>query len=82
LKQGNRYIVYSPALDLSTSGKSEREAKKRFGEAALLLVEELDKAGTLTEVLGELGWRQERKRWTPPAVISQASVDLHVPVAV
>ena len=63
LKQANRYIVYSPALDLSTSGRSETEAKKRFGEAAMLLVEELDKAGTLGEILRELGWRQAQKQW-------------------
>ena len=39
LKQGKRYIVYSPALDLSTSGKSDAEAKKRFSEAAMIFME-------------------------------------------
>jgi len=81
LKQDNRYVAYSPALDLSTSGKSETEAKKRFGEAALLLIEELDKAGTLREMFKELGWKQAQKRWSPPKEV-QKSVELQIPAGV
>ena len=39
IKQENRYIAYSPALDLSTSGKTFEEAKKHFAEAATLFFE-------------------------------------------
>lgn len=81
LKQRNRYIVYSPALDLSTSGKTEQEVKKRFAEAAMLFLEELDKAGTINDVLRELGWRQEHKQWAPPEIISQETMGLRLPVA-
>ncbi|TAN32138.1 hypothetical protein EPN28_04930 [Patescibacteria group bacterium] len=81
LKQASRYIVYSPALDLSTSGRSEVEAKKRFGEAAMLLIEELDRAGTLNDVLRELGWRHAQKQWLPPKIVSQEAVGVRVPVA-
>ena len=81
LKQGNRYIAYSPALDLSTSGRTEKEAKKRFEEASLLLIEELDNAGTLKSVLKELGWSTAEKRWSPPKVISQESLGIKMPVA-
>ncbi len=79
LKQAKRYIAYSPAFDLSTSGKSEQEAKKRFAEAALLLVEELDKAGTLDEVLKELGWENKRRQWNPPHT-SNESIGLRMPI--
>ena len=81
LKQGNRYIVYAPALDLSTSGRSEKEAKKRFVEAAMLFVEELDKAGTTDGVLKELGWHHVRKQWMPPQVISHEALGIRLPVA-
>ena len=81
LKHGVRYIAYSPALDLSTSGRSEKDARKRFAAAAFLLIEELDKAGTAQDVLKELGWKQEHKQWAPPQVISHAAVDLRMPVA-
>ena len=81
LKHGVRYIAYSPALDLSTSGRSHKEAKRRFTEAAFLLMEELDKAGTVHDVLTELGWTREQKQWAPPQVISQGMVDFRMPVA-
>ena len=82
LKQGNRYIVYSPVLDLSTSGKTKEEARRRFGEASVLLIEELDRAGTLGDVLRELGWQQIRNKWSPPKIISRGAVGVRVPVAV
>lgn len=41
LRESNRFIAYTPALDLSTSGKSFAEAKARFQEAAELFFEEL-----------------------------------------
>ena len=81
LKQAGRYAVYSPALDLSTSGRTEKEAKKRFGEASLLFIEELEKAGTLSDVLRELGWRQAQRQWSPPKIISQDAVGVRMPVA-
>lgn len=80
LKQSNRYVVYSPALDLSTSGRSEIEAKKRFGEAALLFIDELNKAGTLKDVLGELGWRHSQKQWSPPKIVYQEAMGVRMPV--
>ena len=36
LREGKRFIAYSPALDLSTSGKTYEEARQRFQEAAQL----------------------------------------------
>lgn len=81
LKQAKRYIAYSSALDLSTSGRSEKEAKNRFGEAAMVFLEELGKAGTLPDVLQELGWKQVRRQWSPPKIISQEAVGVRIPIA-
>lgn len=80
-KQAKRYIAYSQALDLSTSGRSEIEAKKRFGEAAMLFIEELYKAGTLQDVLRELGWKQAQRQWSPPKIVSEEAVGVRVPIA-
>ena len=80
LKQGKRFIAYSPALDLSTSGRSQQEVKKRFTEAALLFLEELYHAGTMRDVLQELGWQQVRKQWMPPQIISQEALGVRMPV--
>ena len=41
LKEGDQYIAYTPALDLSTCGQSYEQAKKRFVEAVDIFLAEL-----------------------------------------
>jgi hypothetical protein len=71
IREGKKYIAYTPVLDLSTSANSFEVAKKRFGELVYIFFEELIKKGTLEEVLRDLGWRKVQKNWNPPVVISQ-----------
>lgn len=71
LKEGKRFVAYSPALDLSTSGKTFKETQKRFVEAAMIFFEEIIKKKTIDEVLGDLGWKKSKKEWQPPVVVSQ-----------
>ncbi len=78
LKESNRFIAYSPAIDLSTSGKTYEEAKKRFDEAASVFFEEIFEQGTLNDVLKDLGWKKIQKKWIPPLVISQESQEISV----
>lgn len=80
LKQGKRYVAHSPALDLSTSGKSEKEVKKRFEQIVGIFFNELVEAGTFNEVLTELGWKKTAKQFQPPQVISQKSINVRMPV--
>jgi hypothetical protein len=79
-KQGRRFVAYTPALDISTSGKSEKEAKVRFGELANLFLEEIVEEGTVANVLFELGWKKVKRTWTPPKMISTQSVGFRVPL--
>lgn len=82
LREGKKFIAYTPALDLSTSGESYREAKKRFEEIVEIFFEEIIKRGTLDEVLQNLGWKKIETRWSPPVVISQESQTIEVPARV
>ena len=82
-RQGRRYVAYAPALDISTSGKTETEAKKRFEELVQLFMEELEEAGTTAAVLTELGWTKQsagraRSPWVPP-VTKSAHVHVRIP---
>ena len=77
-KQGKRYIAHSPALDISTSGKTEKDAQKRFETLVQLFFEELAEMGTTKEVLTELGWKKVRNHFTPPSV-SQKSLKIRIP---
>ena len=78
-KHGKRFVAYSPALDISTSGKTEKEAKKRFSETVQIFLEEIFEAKTANEVLSELGWKKIQKVWVPPKIISSPYVSLSMP---
>lgn len=80
LKEGNKFIAYSPVFDLSTSGKNYNEVKKRFKEIVGIFLEELIKKGTLEEALMDLGWRKTQSKLVPPVVISQECQTIRMPV--
>ena len=73
LREGKKYIAYTPALDLSTSGNTFNQAKKRFDEMVYLFFEEITKENTLEDVLTDLGWKKVHAKWNPPIVISNES---------
>lgn len=80
--QTRQFIVHSPALDLSSCGKTEPQALRAFAEAADLYIRELERLGTFEEVLRELGWRKvarPRQHWVPPELLKERSVPLRLP---
>ena len=54
-EEGDKFVAYSPAFDLSSCGEILEEAKKRFAEAAAMFLREVSEMGTLDEVLAECG---------------------------
>ena len=78
-KQGKRLVAYSPALDVSTSGKSIKDVQKKFSELVYIFLEEIIEAGTVNEVLLELGWKKVQQKWNPPRVISSKSIGVRLP---
>ena len=72
-KEGKHFIAYTPALDLSTSGKTHEQAMARFNEATDIFFEELAQKGTTEEVLLGLGWEKVKKHLAPPSLIAQES---------
>lgn len=80
LKERNRFVAYTPALDLSTSGKTAKEAQDRFAEAATLFLEEIFENNTADEVLYDLGWSKVRKSWKPPLMISHKTEAFQVTI--
>jgi hypothetical protein len=79
IKEGDSVIAYTPALDISTAGKNEAEAKERFGELVRMFFADLVENNTIDAVLSELGWHKDAQVWNPPTV-SQQSVNVRVPV--
>ena len=78
IKHGKRFVAYSPALDISTVGTSEADARNKFEEIVEIFFEEVHEAGTTGEALSDLGWKKVRKQWQPPEV-SKRSVGVNIP---
>jgi predicted RNase H-like HicB family nuclease len=55
-KQEDYYIAYCPALELSSYGKTEDQARKNFEVELEIFIEETGKRGSLEKVLLKLGW--------------------------
>ena len=84
IKEHNKVVAHSPALDISTVGDSEAHAMKRFEELAHIFIQDITERNVIDDVLAELGWSkmkspvQGRSQWVPPVI---TSVDLQVPIA-
>ncbi len=78
-REGKAFVAYTPALDLSSTGKTEGEAKRMFAEAVDLLFEELIEMGTLETVLKDLGWTKQDGTFQPPVVVKHSLMKVKVP---
>ncbi len=76
-KEGKHFIAYSPVLDLSTSGRTYQEVKRRFNEVVEIFFQELVSKGTLEGVLKSLGWQKIHRQWQPPLLIGQEYVSIN-----
>jgi len=83
-QEGKKVIAYSPALDLSSCGDTEQQARKRFGEAAVIFLTEIHKMGTIEEVLEECGWHKvpNQHTWSPPIYRSCTEELVKIPAGV
>lgn len=76
IKEGKQVIAYAPALDISTVGKTEKQAKERFQELVMIFLKDITERNVKDEVLTELGWkkvtvRNQPSQWVPPVVRSE-----------
>ena len=74
IKEGKQFVAYSPALDLSTCGKTLFDARRRFVEAAALFFEELNRRGTTREILRGLGWVNKSGGLISPKIVGQETL--------
>lgn len=66
LRQGGLFIAYSQYLDISTTGKTEADARSRFQSVIDICIRDGEPKERVCSRLLELGWVQRLKRWTPP----------------
>ena len=79
LKEDDYYVAYCPSLDLSTYGKSVKQAQRSFEKNLDIFFEETSRKGTLEKVLLKLGWtlRQTPKViYEPPRISTKELLKL------
>ncbi|MBI4079430.1 MAG: type II toxin-antitoxin system HicB family antitoxin [Candidatus Levybacteria bacterium] len=81
LKEGDTFVAYTPALDLSTAGETFEETQKNFAEAVNIFFGELVEMGTVDEVLIGLGWQKQNNTFVPPTVVANQTKSFSIPLA-
>ena len=69
-KEGGTYVAYVPALDLSSCGATDEEARTNIRDAVRGFLATSTDMGTLDEILQEAGYEQENDGWRPPEFVS------------
>jgi len=79
-EEGHKVGAYSPAIDLSTCGNTEEQARKRFIEAASIFFDEISSMGTTDDVLAECGWYKVagQNSWQPPKYKTYTEELVHI----
>jgi len=75
--EGKKYVAYCPELEVASQGKNPEHALKRIKEAIEVFLEETKKIGTLEEVLKDVGFVKENKKWKSP-LVSISSLEVKV----
>jgi len=68
-KEGEYFVAYCPALELSSYGDTEKEARNSFDEALDIFVEETSQKGSLLKFLQKIGWTLQQNpvvKYIPP----------------
>jgi hypothetical protein len=79
LKEGETFIWYSPAFDLTVHGDSFEDAGRSFTQTLKLFIEYVTKKGTWEDVLSEYGWEKINHEWSPPRIIGQENKAIDIP---
>jgi predicted RNase H-like HicB family nuclease len=69
-KEGDAYVAYVPALDVSSCGATGEEARRNIRDAVRGFLDASADMGTLDEILREAGYQQDGDDWRAPEFVS------------
>jgi predicted RNase H-like HicB family nuclease len=61
-KEGRNFVAHAIDLDVSSCGGTKEKALESLKEAVTLFLEEAEKMGTLSQILGESGYRRSGRQ--------------------
>jgi predicted RNase H-like HicB family nuclease len=69
-KEGDTYVAYAPALDVSSCGVTEDEVRRNIRDAVRGFLTSSADTGTLDEILQEAGYERDGEKWRAPEFVS------------
>lgn len=72
-QEDKMWVAYCPALEISSYGDDQEDAKTAFDEAMTIFLKETDRKGTLERCLLKMGWQLQQK---PRPVYNQPNFSL------
>jgi predicted RNase H-like HicB family nuclease len=78
-KEGRMYVSCAKELNVSSCGRTVKEAKKNLVCAVECFLETAEEMGTLEEILEEAGFVKKRKVWKAPDIISVEKTRIAIP---
>jgi predicted RNase H-like HicB family nuclease len=69
-KEGDTYVAYVPALDVSSCGATDEEARRNIQDAVRGFLGASADLGTLDEILEEAGYQHDGDDWRAPEFVS------------
>jgi predicted RNase H-like HicB family nuclease len=69
-KEGEIYVAYVPALDVSSCGATDEEARRNIRDAVRGFLAAGAGLGTLDEILEEACYKPEGEGWRAPEFVS------------
>jgi predicted RNase H-like HicB family nuclease len=69
-KEGGTFVAHVPALDVSSCGATDDEARRNIRDAVRSFLEGSAALGTLDEILQEAGYERQGEKWRAPEFVS------------
>jgi hypothetical protein len=69
-KEGDTYVAYVPALDVSSCSSTDEEARRNIRDAVCGFLAASETMGTLDEILAEAGYQHEGDGCLAPEFVS------------
>jgi predicted RNase H-like HicB family nuclease len=78
-KEGDTFVAYVPALDVSSCGATDEDARRNIRDALRAFLETSAEMGTLDEVLQESGYVLHDGQWEDPEFVSLDRLAISIP---
>ena len=77
-KEGETFVAYVPALDVSSCGSTDEEARRNIRDAVRGFLAASEDLGTLDEILQEAGYAPEGDGWRAPEFVSMDRLTMSI----